>query len=220
MIQLDKLTIGYSRDAPILSNIDFKFEDNKIYGILGKSGYGKTTLLKTIAGLLKPLYGAVYVNDNIIKYHKPSDIYMMFQNYTSFDWLNCLENVTIARKVSFSKITHQDVDLATKWLIAVGLGDHMYKYPKQLSGGMRQRLALARSLFMGPRVLLMDEPLSALDENTRAEMQKLIIKNHNDTQNIIIMITHSKDEANRLCDYIINFDDGGFAQPRCNNPIA
>ena len=87
----------------------------------------------------------------------------------------------------------------------VKLNEHVNKYPRQLSGGMRQRLALARTLFMQPQIILMDEPLSALDGVTRAEMQKLIIKMHKSTNNTIIMVTHSTEEAEKMCDEIIKF---------------
>ena len=209
MIELKNLTIGYSKDTPLISGINYTFEDNKIYGILGKSGYGKSTLLKTIAGLQKPLSGEVSIDGRHVRSAKSSGTYMMFQNYTCFDWLKCLDNVLIAQKVHGS-ISEQDINDAKKWLTAVGLGADLDKYPTQLSGGMKQRLALARTLFMNPSVVLMDEPLSALDEKTRLAMQDLIIQDHKHDQNIIIMITHSHEEAERVCDVVIDFEKGGF----------
>ena len=127
---------------------------------------------------------------------------MMHQNYTSFDWLTCIDNVLIPRKLA-GNVTAEDKEDAIVMLKRVGLGDHIHSYPKQLSGGMRQRLALARTIFINPRIILMDEPLSALDSQTRAEMQNLILKLHKDTGNTIIMITHSKEEADNMCDKII-----------------
>lgn len=209
MIELKDLTIGYSRDAPLMSNVNYTFEDNKIYGILGKSGFGKSTLLKTIAGLLKPISGVVTIDGSIVHNARTSKAFMMFQNYTCFDWLKCLDNVLIAQKV-ISSISDNDIENAKKWLVAVGLGNDLDKYPTQLSGGMKQRLALARTLFMNPSVVLMDEPLSALDEKTRRAMQDLIIEDHKHDQNIIIMITHSHEEAERVCDVVIDFSKGGF----------
>lgn len=209
MIELENLSIGYSHDKPILKNINYIFEDNKIYGLLGKSGYGKSTLLRTICGLLKPISGTIKVNGNSFTSARKDNIYMMFQNYTCFDWLKCLDNVLIAQKV-YGKVTNQDVDNAIKWLNAVGLGKHLDKYPTQLSGGMKQRLALARTLFMNPNVVLMDEPLSALDEKTREKMQNLIIEDHAHDKNIIIMVTHSHEEAEKVCDVIIDLSKGGF----------
>ena len=210
MIELKKLTIGYTKDTPLMSNIDYVFEDDKVYGILGKSGYGKSTLLRTIAGLQKPLSGEVFIDNKQVKNARTSEAYMMFQNYTCFDWLKCLDNVLIAQKVR-GKISNQDVENAKRWLSAVGLENDLDKYPTQLSGGMKQRLALARTLFMNPKVVLMDEPLSALDEKTRTAMQNLIVEDHKHDKNIVIMITHSHEEAERICDVVIDFERGGFS---------
>ena len=203
MIQLNNVTTGYSRDKPLRSNLSYTFEDNKIYGILGESGCGKSTLLKTIAGLIYPLQGEVFIDGKILQRADKNDVYMMHQNYTSFDWMNCLNNILIAEKVKHKRITNESKENALDWLERVGLKDYADKYPRQLSGGMRQRLALARTLYMKPSIILMDEPLSALDEKTRHEMQDLILDIHNQTKNIIIMVTHSKSEAQRMCDTII-----------------
>ena len=203
MIEAKNLYTGYSKDKPLLKNFNYVFEP-KIYGILGHSGCGKTTLLRTIAGLTKPLSGEVLVDGNPVGKAGQNGIYMMHQNYTSFDWLRCIDNVLIAKKVK-SKVSKEDIDKAVHMLSLVGLKGHEDKFPKQLSGGMRQRLALARTLFTNPKIILMDEPLSALDSTTRAQMQDLILKVHKETENIIIMVTHSQDEANKMCDKIINF---------------
>jgi ABC-type nitrate/sulfonate/bicarbonate transport system ATPase subunit len=205
MIKVKNLTTGYSRDKPLKQNFSYTFEDNKVYGILGESGCGKSTLLKTIAGLIYPLDGEVYVNDKILQRADKNDIYMMHQNYTSFDWLTCIDNILITEKVKHNRITDEKRKNALCWLDKVGLKEYADKYPTQLSGGMRQRLALARTLYMKPSIILMDEPLSALDENTRADMQDLILDIHKETKNTIIMITHSKEEAIKMCDIILNF---------------
>ena len=202
MISMNKLTTGYSRAQPLLNEFNAKF-DNKIYGILGESGCGKTTLLRTIAGLTNPLSGEVLIDDKKVDKSYKNDVFMMHQNYTSFDWKTCLGNVLIAKDIK-GDITEQDIKMAKEMLEKVHLLEHMDKYPKQLSGGMRQRLALARTLFMKPKILLMDEPLSALDNATRIDMQNLIMHMHKETNNTIIMVTHSKEEANRMCDEIIN----------------
>lgn len=205
MIQLNDVTTGYNRDKPLKSNFSYTFEDNKIYGILGESGCGKSTLLKTIAGLIYPIEGEIFIDGNILKRADKNDVYMMHQNYTSFDWLTCLNNILITEKIKHRKITDESKNNALLWLEKVELKDYADKYPTQLSGGMRQRLALARTLYMKPSIILMDEPLSALDETTRAEMQQLILDVHKETKNIIIMVTHSKDEAHKMCDVILNF---------------
>ena len=205
MIELKNLTTGYTRDKPLKKNFTYTFEDNKVYGILGESGCGKSTLLKTIAGLIYPLDGEVYVDGKIVKRADKNDIYMMHQNYTSFDWLTCLDNILITEKVKHRRITNETKANALRWLEMVGLKGYENKYPTQLSGGMKQRLALARTLYMKPSIILMDEPLSALDERTRTDMQNLILNIHKETKNTIIMITHSKEEATKMCDYILRF---------------
>ena len=201
MIICNKVTTGYSRAKPLLKDFDAQF-DNKIYGILGQSGCGKTTLLRTIAGLTKPLFGEVLINNKKVDKPYKNDVFMMHQNYTSFDWKTCLGNVLVAQDIK-GNITEKDIEMAKEMLDKVHLLEHMDKYPKQLSGGMRQRLALARTLFMKPKILLMDEPLSALDNATRVDMQNLIMNLHNEINNTIIMVTHSQEEATRMCDEII-----------------
>ena len=195
MITLNKLVVGY--DKPLTKPMDLKFDDGKIYGILGKSGCGKSTLLKTIASMIKPISGEV-VNQNT------DQIYMMHQRYTNFNWLSCLDNVLIAerKKRKRKELRQQAVDVLNK----VGLGEYLDRYPTELSGGMQQRLALARVLFVKPSILLMDEPLSALDDSTRAKMQQLIMDIHKETGNTIIMVTHSIAEAEKMCDQIIKLD--------------
>lgn len=195
MIALNNLVVGY--DKPLTKPMNFKFEDNKIYGILGKSGCGKSTILKTIAGMIKPISGKA-VN------HNKNQIYMMHQRYTNFDWLSCLDNVLIAerKKRKRKELRPKAIEVLNK----VGLGEHLDRYPTELSGGMQQRLALARVLFVKPSILLMDEPLSALDDSTRVKMQQLIMDIHKETGNTIIMVTHSVDEAEKMCDQIIRLD--------------
>lgn len=193
MIQLNNLVVGY--DKPLLNPITATFEDNKVYGILGKSGCGKSTLLRTIAGLNKQMSGSIVKNDASVPY-------MMHQRYTNFDWLSCLDNVLIAerKRKGRRELKGEAIEVLKK----VGLGDYLERYPTELSGGMQQRLALARVLFAKPKVLLMDEPLSALDDATRERMQQLILDCHKETQNTILMVTHSVDEATKMCDHIIN----------------
>lgn len=192
MIILNDLVVGY--DKPLMKPINFVFEDGKIYGILGKSGCGKSTLLKTVAKMHKPLSGNID-RKNI------QQIYMMHQRYTNFSWLSCLDNVLIAERNRRKR--KELVPVAKSILEQVGLGEYLDRYPTELSGGMQQRLALARVLFVKPTFLLMDEPLSALDDTTRAKMQKLILDIHRETNSTILMVTHSEEEAKKMCDQIL-----------------
>lgn len=195
MITLNNLVVGYKK--PLFKPINLTFEDGKIYGILGKSGCGKSTLLKTIANMHRAMGGSVKKSDT-------AQIYMMHQRYTNFNWLTCLDNVLIAeRKKRRRKELIPD---ATAVLKQVGLGEFIDRYPSELSGGMQQRLALARVLFVKPKYLLMDEPLSALDDLTRSKMQELILDVHRKTGNTVIMVTHSSEEAEIMCDQIINLN--------------
>lgn len=199
MITTKNLSIGYHRKCVALAP-DCHFEKDKIYGIIGTSGIGKTTFLKTLSGLIKPISGELYCNC------RQNEIFMMHQQYTSFDWLRCLDNILIIDDVRKHKLTDDIITDARSYLSAVGLGEYEDRFPKQLSGGQRQRLALARALYAHPKVLLMDEPLSALDEETRASMQQLILENQKKDHNTIIMVTHSTKEAEIMCDEIINFN--------------
>ena len=132
MIEIHNLYTGYSRDKPLLSGFNYNF-DNKIYGILGESGCGKTTLLRTVAGLIKPLSGEIIIDNNPVTPASKNEVYMMHQNYTSFDWLNCLDNILIAKKVK-GHVEPEDIEAAKKMLYLVGLNGNENKYPKQLSG--------------------------------------------------------------------------------------
>ena len=202
MIQLNNLSIGYSGVA-IIDGLNLSFEDGKVYGILAKSGIGKTTLLKTIAGLLPPVKGHVSIDGVYYRTSRHNPVYMMHQRYCNFNWLTCLENVLIAQRDKRKRYTEESRADAHLALCQVGLDSCEDKWPSQLSGGMQQRLALARTLYVKPKYLLMDEPLSALDDNTRSEMQSLILNIHRKTQNTILMVTHSQDEASKMCDQII-----------------
>lgn len=195
MITLNELVVGYNK--PLTKPLNITFENGKIYGVLGKSGCGKSTLLKTIAKMHKPLSGSVKRDDT-------KQIYMMHQRYTNFNWLTCIDNVLIAER---NRRKRKELEpIAKQVLEQVGLGEYLDRYPTELSGGMQQRLALARVLFVKPQYLLMDEPLSALDDSTRAKMQQLIIDIHKETNNTIIMVTHSVDEAEKMCDQIIKLN--------------
>lgn len=207
MITLKNLSIGYG-DEPLMTGLNMQFA-NKSYAILGESGCGKSTLLRTICGLQKPLQGEVFINDKLVT-GVQKDVFMMHQHYTNYDWLNCLENVMLPAKIrgTYTEDTKEEALIA---LQQVGLLDKWKSYPFELSGGQKQRLALARTLFLKPKILLMDEPLSALDPVTRATMQELIKKLQHETKATILMITHSEEEAERVCHQIIRLKKGNMS---------
>jgi NitT/TauT family transport system ATP-binding protein len=165
--------------------------------IIGPSGCGKSTLLNCIAGLLAPTEGALYVRGRKV-FEPGRDRGMIFQQYSSFPHLTVLKNVLFGLKINKSVLylsRQEQLDRAMALVREVGLEGHERKYPHQLSGGQKQRVAIARSLALAPRILLMDEPFSALDEPTRLEMQELVVELWNRIQPTIFCITHSVSEA-------------------------
>jgi ABC-type nitrate/sulfonate/bicarbonate transport system ATPase subunit len=199
MLECKNLSFKYDNKI-IFEDFNYKFENNEIYAIIGESGKGKTTLLRCLAGLNKPYKGqTIYsYNESNEVITKPSkNIFMMHQHYTNFPWKTCLENVLFPVSLK-EKITNILEAKAKVLLIKVGLGDYIDKYPSELSGGMNQRLALVRTIMAEPNVILMDEPMSALDSETRKLMQDLLLELHNRTNNIIIMITHDNNEAIKM----------------------
>lgn len=184
-----------------LENIDFKVFEGEILGIVGPSGCGKSTLLSIIAGLITPTTGKVLVNGK--KVTKPSeDIGYMFQKDHLFEWRTILQNVLLGLEVR-GKIDEDSYKEAEKLLNSYGLGEFKDMYPRQLSGGMRQRAALIRTLMLKPNLLLLDEPFSALDYQTRlaiADEIGIILKKEKKTA---LLVTHDIAEAISLSDRIL-----------------
>lgn len=207
MIVLNNVCLSYG-SKKVIKNFSQVFEDNKIYAMTGPSGCGKSTILRMMCGLLKPTSGTVTYGDGQIVKRASNEVFMMHQHYTNFPWMDCLSNVLLPVKLK-AKITEENKQEAMRLLEKVGLGSSAKLYPHELSGGMKQRVALARTLIIKPKVLLMDEPLSALDPKTRVEMQDLILNLHKETGNTIVMITHDENEAERMADYRIKFNKEG-----------
>jgi NitT/TauT family transport system ATP-binding protein len=168
--------------------------------LLGPSGCGKSTLLRMIAGLDEPSSGEVLVNGQAVT-GPGKDRGMVFQKYTSFPWLTVEENVAYGMKINGVPAA-QRKETVDRLLKAVGLAAFAGVYPETLSGGMQQRVAIARTLALRPSVILMDEPFGALDAQTRSEMQQLLLQIWDETACTILFVTHDVEEAVYLADRI------------------
>jgi ABC-type nitrate/sulfonate/bicarbonate transport system ATPase subunit len=192
-----------------LENINFEIEDayseegrdiGEFRVLLGPSGCGKSTLLRLIAGLDRPDSGEILVNDQPV-HHPGKDRGMVFQKYTSFPWLSVADNIGYGLKINRVP-PQQRKETVTQLIQAVGLGGFEHCYPETLSGGMQQRVAIARTLAVRPSVILMDEPFGALDAQTRSEMQQLLLRVWDETASTILFVTHDVEEAIYLADRI------------------
>ncbi len=175
-----------------------KPDSGEIIVFLGPSGCGKSTILKSIAGLIQPTKGECFVDGKLIT-DVGRDRGMVFQAYTSFAWLTVRKNVEYGLKLQGIE-KEKRRELSQKILEEVGLAEFAERYPKDLSGGMKQRVAIARTLINNPRVVLMDEPFGALDPQTRWGMQSLLLKISKNENNTIIFVTHDVSEAVYLAD--------------------
>jgi ABC-type nitrate/sulfonate/bicarbonate transport system ATPase subunit len=180
-------------DTLALQATDLDVAENDFVTILGPSGCGKSTMLRIVAGLDRPTTGDVLLDGRRID-GPGADRGMVFQSYTLFPWLDVLDNVCFGlRERGLPRA--QQVEVAQGFIRRVGLTGFEHHYPKQLSGGMQQRTALARALANGPRMLLMDEPFGALDHQTRELMQELLLGIWEAERKTVLFVTHDIDEA-------------------------
>ncbi len=188
-------------EIPAIRNIDYELESNRFYSVIGPSGCGKTTLLRLIAGLETASEGRVLLDGEEIT--RPSrKVGLVFQEYALFSWRSVLENIEFGLEVQ--RITkHRRREMALKYIARFGLSGFEEKFPKELSGGMQQRVAIARTMIVKPRVLLMDEPFGALDSQTRNSLQEFLVDVWGKSRETIVFVTHNIDEAVFLSDKII-----------------
>jgi nitrate/nitrite transport system ATP-binding protein len=192
----------------VLKDINLQIEKGEFVAIVGYSGAGKTTLISMVAGLIKPDSGTITLNDLEVTEPGP-DRGIVFQNYSLLPWLTVYENIYLAvdqvfpNWASVKKQQHTD-----KYIGMVNLTPAREKRPSELSGGMRQRVSVARALAMDPQVLLLDEPLSALDALTRATLQDEINRIWEQDQKTVVLITNDVDEGILLADRIIPLSAG------------
>jgi ABC-type Fe3+/spermidine/putrescine transport system ATPase subunit len=197
----------------VLQPLDLDVPDGSFCCMLGSSGSGKSTLLRIVAGLTEPDGGSVHIGDRDVTRLSVErrNIGVVFQNYALFPHLSARSNVAFglrARGVGRREARRR----ADEQLELVGLGPHADRAPSQLSGGQQQRVALARALVTSPDLLLLDEPLSALDRKIRGEMQAELKRVHRETGLTTVMVTHDQDEALDLADQVIMLDQGIVAQ--------
>ncbi len=211
-LEIQGISKGYKGNS-VLKNVSFTVEDGEFLSILGPSGCGKTTLLRILIGLLAPDAGTVVKDGADITCAKPSDRGMgiVFQNYALFENMTVLKNVEYALK--FHKVPKNEArEKAEHMIEVVGLADHRSKMPRNLSGGQQQRVAIARTLALNPDIVLLDEPMSALDVATRLSMRAELKSLQSRFGTTMIYVTHDQEEAFALSDRIMIMDHGEISQ--------
>lgn len=203
VIKVQNITYAIDK-IDIMSDISFAGKKNEFISIIGPSGCGKSTLLRIIVGLLEPTKGKVfYMNKEITEPRK--EISFVFQDFGLLPWLTNIENVKLG--LSYFDISEEEKEKTAKdLLLKFGLDGFEYSYPNVLSGGMRQRVGLARAIASEPYVLLMDEPFSALDELTANTLRSDILNMLKATEipvNLVILVTHNVEEAVELSNKIV-----------------
>jgi nitrate/nitrite transport system ATP-binding protein len=215
-LKLDLICKSFTRgsaETEVLKDVTFGIEKGQFVSIIGHSGCGKTTLLNIVAGLLPVTTGGVLLENREVNDPGP-DRAVVFQNHSLLPWLTVYGNVKLAVDKVFSGIKSraQRHDWVMHNLDLVQMAHAKDKRPAEISGGMKQRVGLARALAMEPKVLLLDEPFGALDALTRAHLQDSVMGIHGKLGNTVLMITHDVDEAVLLSDRIVMMTNGPAAR--------
>jgi len=210
--QVSKIYPSTQGDNIVLDGIDLTVSEGEFVCVIGHSGCGKSTLLNMVSGFAQPTSGEVRLKGERIVRPGP-DRMVVFQNYALLPWKTAFENVYIAVNAVFTeKSKSEKVEIVQKHLAMVGLEEAAQKKPGQLSGGMKQRVSIARALSICPELLVLDEPFGALDAITREELQEELLKIWADQQVTVMMITHDIDEALFLADRIVMMTNGPAAK--------
>ncbi|MBO2537612.1 ABC transporter ATP-binding protein [Rummeliibacillus suwonensis] len=201
-IEVKSVHFSYG-ETEILQDINLEVKEGEFLVLMGPSGSGKSTLLRMLANLSQPKSGQIL-------FDSPLDLAVVFQDYSLFPWLTAEENIVLAlkQKLKKTKTKKELQQLAEQYLTLVQLGHAIKKYPGEMSGGMRQRAAIARALSVGSDLVLMDEPFGALDPLTRIQLQDLILQINHDQKRTIVFVTHDVEEAIILADRIVMFSPG------------
>lgn len=205
-LELRNVSKGFGQGAnrvEVLQNINLSIEEGEFIAIVGFTGSGKTTLINLISGLLEPDEGEIFLKGKRIEGPGP-DRGVVFQNYSLLPWLSVAGNVEMAVKTVFPTLSKSErEEHVAKYIEMVNLTPALHKKPLELSGGMRQRVSVARALAMDPEILLLDEPLSALDALTRGSLQMEIERIWRESHKTIMLITNDVDEGILLADRVI-----------------
>ena len=226
-IEISNVSLTYDDDGTIYNALDrmnFSVEPGEFVSIIGSSGCGKSSTLSILAGLREPTEGQFLIDGNV-SHGTGRNRGVVFQHYSLFPWMTAEENVAFGIRQAFPDTTEKEAsDIARGYLENVGLEGFEEKYPYQLSGGMQQRTAIARTLAMQPEILLLDEPFGAIDARNRILLQDLLLEvlSKEKEQKTIVFVTHDIDEAILLSDRILFMDqkhileefEVSFSRPR------
>lgn len=196
----------------VLDGVNLTIKEDEYISVIGHSGCGKSTLLKMVAGLEKATSGSVRLEGKEIR--KPgAERMMVFQHYSLLPWLTVKENIRLAVDEVLKKATRAEkISIVNEHLAMVNLNAAADKYPDEISGGMKQRVGIARALAIRPKMLLMDEPFGALDALTRAKLQRQVLNIWEKQRQAVMMITHDVDEALYMSDRIVLMTNGPHAK--------
>ncbi|MGZ5271574.1 MAG: ABC transporter ATP-binding protein [Ramlibacter sp.] len=210
--QVDMTFVGASGTNPVLKGINLQVRRGEYISLIGHSGCGKSTVLNVVAGLLRATSGGVIVDNREVNAPGP-DRAVVFQNHSLLPWLTVYQNVELAVDKIFrdSRSSAERREWILHNLAMVNMSHALDRLPSEISGGMKQRVGIARALAMEPKVLLLDEPFGALDALTRAHLQDEVIRIQSELGNTVMMITHDVDEAVLMSDRVVMMTNGPAA---------